>query len=264
MPYRRKRSSGAIRRRRTIRRYRRKTVRKTRRAARSRIVRPTTIGRSKAISSIFPDRFRAKLRYAAVYDVTNSPRARIVIRGNSIYDPEYATGGFQPYGYDKLAEVYSKYYVHSSSIKVQFIPYATIGSTYKFGDVDIKASTCEVGVYPALSAGDIAPSSLRIVDISQYPYYRGRIMFANKSTFVKNYMSTQKMVGYKAFPETTLQSIVQSNPSQQWFWNICADSVDLATSNAKCWIKFVVTYYVSFFNRDENNLRDDDVEVDPE
>lgn len=264
MPYRRKRSSGAIRRRRTIRRYRRKTIRSSRRSARTRVVRPTTVGRSKAISSVFPDRFRAKLRYATLFSVTNSPRARIVIRGNSVYDPEYATGGLQPYGYDRLAQIYGRYYVHSSAIKVQFIPYATISSTYKFGDVDIKASTCEVGVYPALSAGDIAPSSLSVVDICEYPYYHGKTMFANKPVFAKGYMSTQKMVGYKAFPETTLQSIVQSNPSQQWYWNICCDSLDLVASNAKCWVKIVVTYYVSFFNRDENNLRDDEQEVDPE
>lgn len=264
MPVRRKRSAATLRRRRVNRNTRRK-ARTTRRTPRARVLRPTKVGRTKALGSIFPDCYRAKLRYGVLYNLTGGTRNTVVIRGNSVFDPEYATGGYQPYGFDRLAEVYGQYYVHSSAVTVQFIPHATISQTNKAGDIDVAASICECGVYPALSPGDIAISSSRIVDVTQYPGYRGKTTYPNsKPIYVKNYSSTQKMMGYKAFPEGNFRAVVASNPAQQWYWNICANSYDLGTSNAKIYMRIVVTYYVSFFNRQEIYLRDDDEAVDPE
>lgn len=44
---------------------------------------------------------------------------------NSVYNPQFATGGHQPMGYDQWAAVYNHYTVLSSTISVHFLPKAS-------------------------------------------------------------------------------------------------------------------------------------------
>jgi len=70
----------------------------------------------------FPTRMLAKLKYVETITATN-PLASIAqfwMRANSIYDPNPAVGGHQPYGHDTYATIYNQYTVLSS--KCTFLP----------------------------------------------------------------------------------------------------------------------------------------------
>lgn len=68
----------------------------------------------------FPPLKRVKLKY--VTQVSLNPSTSLndyaVFRANSLYDPEYATGGHQPMWHDVYASVYDNYRVYFSKITV--------------------------------------------------------------------------------------------------------------------------------------------------
>lgn len=103
-----RRRTSVVRKRTMVRR--RNIKRRSFRKRRSLVPRPRSIGQ------IFPDRLRVKMVYTvpAFYCSSSSNTSETVMRGNNVYDPEYATGGHQPMGYDNFASAYRNYYVSSS------------------------------------------------------------------------------------------------------------------------------------------------------
>jgi hypothetical protein len=69
------------------------------------------------------------LRYSEVFNFTlaTATGTQALFRLNSIFDPNAAVGGHQPYGYDQLAALYNRYRVLSCHWKVIF---GTQASTY--------------------------------------------------------------------------------------------------------------------------------------
>lgn len=51
--------------------------------------------------------------------VAGNSYAAYTFRTNSLYDPNYTSGGHQPYGYDSLALQYTRYLVYKSTIRVE-------------------------------------------------------------------------------------------------------------------------------------------------
>lgn len=131
MPYRR-----SFRRSRPAARYKRKYTRYARRTPMRR--RPTSMRRrykrvyrksraSKMSRPISSNRLMVKLPYYVDYVLHNSATSSATYQEalfnlNSIYDPEAATGGHQPRGYDQYQSLYNKYLVHGVSYIIGFYP----------------------------------------------------------------------------------------------------------------------------------------------
>lgn len=107
----------------------RKTVTKKRapvRRPRRRVKRKTMSGpfRNYVSADPFKPTMSVKLKYtetktmfSGAAGLTGSLRT---FRLNSLYDPNYAVGGDQPYGYDQLATLYKKYKVNGALLEVVF------------------------------------------------------------------------------------------------------------------------------------------------
>ena len=96
----------------------RRTVRKRRFGRRSRI----TGRRGKRWPAPIMREMKVKMRYCERVQNSGGPAVEdFVYRGNSIFDPRFATGGLQPIGHDEYASLYERYKGLASKIVVTVI-----------------------------------------------------------------------------------------------------------------------------------------------
>lgn len=65
-----------------------------------------------------PSTYRTRLVYATTVslDASTGGVAWSTFRANSLFDPLFAVGGHQPYGYDQMQAIYSRYVVISATV----------------------------------------------------------------------------------------------------------------------------------------------------
>lgn len=173
--------------------------------------------------------YTQNLNFAAI-----SQTQSYVFRGNSIFDPDYTGTGQQPTGYDQLATLYTRYRVHGSKMKAEFV---TVSSTVPTQYVIVPTSNPLVYATPVMS---------------RLPYARRRIAATSAGqplSTLKTYMSTKKIFGLKTLgAETDYSAATGSNPAFDWYWHVSADSIDGASSIA-FQAQITITYYVEWWNR---------------
>jgi hypothetical protein len=95
------------------------------------LIRPASYTNFENISRTFLDPHKyITLRYSEVANFTLATvtGTQALFRLNSIFDPNAAVGGHQPYGYDQMAALYNRYRVLACRWKITF---GTQASTYK-------------------------------------------------------------------------------------------------------------------------------------
>ena len=145
MPYQRKRYARkrAIRRRRKSP-YTKKTVKtwtNLRAASSSSSKYNGILGTSKLVS----------LLYTPDNTTLSNLNPQLVYRMNSLWDPEYATGGHQPRGFDQMAQFFLRYDVISATINVVFYPASNEGPIFGY-------------IYTNNDVSDVAPTSLTVTE----------------------------------------------------------------------------------------------------
>lgn len=181
-----------------------------------------------------------KLAYSLPEDITTDAAGLYVrlLSGNSAFDPDPNIGGTQPTGFDQYSAFYRFYYVAGSKITLEVI------------NVD-DADCISFGIFPGtnqLSTGDLSS-----MDPDNWPYSQEKTLGPLTSSFsrarFKAYMSTKKLYGYPASTNSNFIAAVSANPTNQWYWNLYA--VNIAAQAAQMRMKYKVTYYVTFFGRQE-------------
>jgi len=66
----------------------------------------------------FPDMYFCRMKYVSTFNMTSSVTEARTKFQTSLYDPQTAVGGHQPYGFDALATVYNKYIVYGMDYKI--------------------------------------------------------------------------------------------------------------------------------------------------
>ena len=166
---------------------------------------------------VFPKQMRQTLNYVTTFQFALPTVAggcsTYQFRANSLYDPEVAIGGHQPYGYDQLSAMYQKLVVISSSCHVV----ANIGTlaTYsgQFG-VNISDTTT-----PATARDTLMES--------QYAVWKNYIS-TNGPVSVKNNFDAAKYFDVKDLTDSDdLITAVGSNATRQAYFNVwaCGDTV---------------------------------------
>lgn len=217
------------------RRYRRKRRGRRRRGRRGRVSKW-----SLKTNQVFSDKLLVKLPYAQVLARSVAgPTDQIVMRGNSVFDPEEATGGNQPTGYDEYSQFYGEYRVYASKMRVRIV-----------NDTD------GVGLNVTLMAGRSAQGSGSFLGSLQQPYTKTR--YCGQPTgkdvvYVSNYMTTRKMWARPVKNEDNFVGITGgtgtgSNPTNQWYFILEVGSSDGAT-NINYDVLIQMTYWVEFSAR---------------
>lgn len=169
-----------------------------------------------------------------VYANNGTATYSAIYRGNSIYDPNYSFGGHEAYGRDQWSNFYQSYKVMGSSIKIKLYQQAN--------------AVCKAWVMP---------DSLTTVSNTEYPWETPLVSYktldrkdstsGNRYT-LKNYMSTKRMFNVTSLLDDDFGSGISTNPSNEWYWYIRIQDVDLAT-NVQVYLDIRITYYVKLYNR---------------
>lgn len=185
---------------------------------------------------VFPKQMRQTLNYVTTFQfalgaIAGAPTT-YQFRANSLFDPEVALGGHQPYGYDQLAAIYQKLVVISSSCSVT----ANIGSLTTYSG--------EFGV-------NLADTSTPVINRdtlmeSQYAAWKNFIS-TNGPVSVKNNFDAAKYFDVKDLTESDdIVTNVGSSATRQAYFNVWA-APDSGAVNNTITLTVHIAYDVLFF-----------------
>lgn len=249
MPYYRNKSS-----RRGPSRYARRGVRKgpgkAKRVGRGRKYRKMAITRSPWKNPI-PQKGYYKFKFQdSNYELTTSfasaYQALKQFVGNSLYDPDAAAGGVQPYGYDNLCGgncAFGAYKVFGSKIRI--IPHVTASTNATFYGM-------RLALYPSRNA---AQTYVEYEDLCQMPWCRKQVIESLNDTPrpMQQYVKTNQILSDAGdLSGETYAAYYNTSPSDSWYWNVFLDTIINANPGT---IKFdvVITYYAMLYKTDDVN-----------
>lgn len=201
---------------------------------------------------------RVKLRYAFQTVLTTGVGGFSVwsLRGNSCYNPQYATGGTQPRYFDQFSTIYDKYFVHGSSINATFNNELNAGQRVAFFVV-AQPETAGIGKQPlhGLTATDMFATvggGIHIYELprakvaaSNYPFYNGPAVIRSKAkTSTLLDMKNQTRALFYGDTGSTLGS----SPTNIWLWTVGAvrtdgDTTSVLAGRVTGYIDFDVTFF---------------------
>jgi len=185
---------------------------------------------------------KLKMRYTdqgSLTNVTGNPR--LVFRGNSIWDPDFALGGQTVMGWQAWNQFYLRYRVLGSAIRMTF---ASTNDAANRGNI-----TCAV-----VPVSNTAQLDATLVQSKQLPYAKVRStqQGANVVT-IKNYISTAKVEGIPwNAPKiaAAYSAAMNANPDGDftWFWAVTWGPMN-GTAIISVDFDVTITYYVELFDR---------------
>jgi len=191
----------------------------------------------------FPDTLRTNLAFSQAFVLTPTALAPQQVQRfslSSLYDPLYETGGFQPYWFDQLAAVYSRYKVLGAKIS------ATFGYT----------SITAGGVGPTLVGVQCKDSADTTISSSD----AGTLMSTSNTNFAvlsTNYDTKTVTCTYspkQAYGEVltdALTASTTSNPGRMWLAHVFIQPQGtVLTTPVHCFI--TVEYHAEFTQQIQN------------
>jgi len=190
--------------------------------------------------SVIPDRYFVKMKYSDTIFLGGGvlQYASYVLRGNSIYDPDFTGTGHQVMGFDQLCPALYQYFtVFASSVSVRFMNQSS-------------SNPAKVFLFPSNSS---VPGTDPLA-VEEQAYSKRAYLSLNTavgSTLINSYMSTKKMFGLSKLPDYALDFTGSStqNPANVWFWNIFVYGLSSAIPSSSIAVEFKLTYWVEFYNR---------------
>jgi len=190
-----------------------------------------------------PKTLKVLLRYT---EVMNMPAigagniSKIIYRGNDLYDPYYAAGGHQPYGFDQLCVRFSRFTVMSTRMAVETL--------------DTSANLTEViRIYPSRTATDVddAYAAGGVAAIEELPFRSTSIQPAGGMQEQKNRETSVVMNHPQWFGRTPSEYLAETNnqcsatfsPVNQDYLIVAGYSPNLAAVGATP-LKITLTYHV--------------------
>jgi len=220
---------------------------KKRRFHKKRHITPTH-GVFKTLNAPWPDEFTVKLEYQLAEPDEKVSVAKLLLqyRGNGPFDPEVASGGGQPRGYDQWTTKYQYQFTAASSFE------ATLSSI-----------TPQAAIVAAMWPAEAGTATTGTPYADGERAYARFIQYENNSSgprTMKSFMSTKKMFGSKSprIDEPDYASGVGALPATQWYWHISAQNLDL-TNELYISTTVKLTYWITFYDRkDPLDALDDD------
>lgn len=155
-----------------------------------------------------------------------------VIRGNSVYDPDYALSADSALGESKWANVYNRYSVSASAIKVTVINQDADDPV----NVTVLAATF--------------PESFAYANMDASSHYPGAVSLVvdpeDGSKVLQNSAKTIDLFQVKDLDSVNFFSKFDTNPSTCWYWHILTSN--LSTNALDCQMKVEVFYRTTMYD----------------
>lgn len=204
---------------------------------------------ARSLGYLFPPRLRMKLPYVinSTQVTANAPYFEWVMRGNSLYDPDYTGTGHQALGFDQLFTFYYHYYVAASKFKIRFRSTgntaAQIGQCYMTTSRDGISQTGLFG-----SEATVAEN----VKMGSFPVCPFNADAANK--WHSRYTTTKAQLqapGRTSWDASGLTGGIGtgSNPADQFFWHAIlylVGGASTAVTNSLLFYEIKMIYYAEF------------------
>lgn len=160
---------------------------------------------------------------------TGTPTIDWVFRGNSTYDPDYATGGTTATKQAQLAGRYQYYLVYGSRITVEVISMAE--------------QTLDFTVWPS---SDASAGSSDNWEFFRYAK-RKTVAARNRVYSISNYARSKIILAVTNPDDSSAHSALSNaNPGAQWFWHIGIRNME-NTSSISATYRVKIHYYVKWF-----------------
>jgi len=201
-----------------------------------------------AINPFLPESCRVTLNYHEVFSDVNVAVASPVFkyfRLSNPTDPNFATGGHQPMGYDQLCAIYSKCTVTAAKVKYQIYPADGSDASHHFrvcGRPYTSSDTQPTSVQDEFERGNACCQIVSGYDPIDKP----------ASIYVKNWMKAGKS-SPEAYEqdddyEITNTSTATFAPVDEIRFAIGCDGIGNASTVKTAWV-VTITMYCKFFER---------------
>lgn len=187
----------------------------------------------------FPRRIVKTLRYAELVSITSTTGILQTYRfsANGLFDPNITGTGHQPLYFDQVMSLYNQYTVIGSKIECRIVPSSAntspVAVILMLDDDTTLTPTDITGVQEQSQA-----NRLKIVHVSE----------ANPIVLTKKF-STKKNFGGSILANTNLTGTPASNPIEQMYFDICAQTIGGNTASVS--VEVLITYIAVF-----NELKD--------
>lgn len=239
----------------TKRRTRRKTAKaKGRKVFKRRYHKPRYQKLTKQVARSTPivaDRYFTKLRYQVrqtkflLSSVVLNGSA--VLRGNSLFDPEFALGGGQPVGFDYIKTMYQFYKVHASHIRVRVFNNAGTNN----------GAPVYCTIYPSLIPQGPPTGSTQWMNVAGNPHAKSRLLntsvIGNAWRNLSHRMKSKTVLGCKTISNTDHECGIAANPAENivsapraWYWIVTLWNADQLSDNITYQVDMDITYMCEF------------------
>lgn len=186
----------------------------------------------RGLPTLTADRYRTTLKYSLILNtsIVSGVSSPYVFRGNSVYDPDFTSTGYNCLGFSTLALLYQRYQVTGSSIRVRASTSAGPG--------------VQLSVLPSLFSATVSSTS---EDYAENPYGKDVLTNAYMPPELRSYMSTSKMYGDKVL-DANYSAGIAANPTNEWFWQVKCSPMDIGTTST-VYVLVDLVYYVEFSRR---------------
>lgn len=192
----------------------------------------------------FKSSYNALMRYTYTYQLTsglaNTYGTEIIFRLNSLYDPDFALGGHQPYGFDQMATLYNKYKVNSFDLELEIYDPDADGMIVAAQMQSSNAATTITG--KAVDAIKEQPMSItRILNNtgSQKVIVKQKNMKIATIEGISPKMFAYQLENYAA--------VVTNDPANVPYLRIAAANVGLASKTV--YVRTTIVYHSLFYDR---------------
>lgn len=183
-----------------------------------------------------PTCMRVKLRYVdhTTHTHTSGAIKTWLMRGNSVFDPDYTFTGHQPSGFDEFAAFYQYYRVVASKVEVilssltALVPMMCLVRPVR--EIETQ-SQYNPGVESTRAVYGVLPDT-------GVP----NLILHNKAT-------TAELFSGQSSTDQDFGALVSANPSKQWYWEVLTQSANQA-STASLAVTMIVTYEVIFSQKE--------------
>jgi hypothetical protein len=205
-------------------------------------------GLMRALTLIAPPAVRVALKYSSRLSLTSTVGvyAEHNFAGNGLFDPDVTGVGTQPTGFDQWCAFYQRFRVLASHCRVQAINPTAATNAASMADISLVPTNTTT----AFANSDIAASQ---------PYCKRTLantigMGPNGPTRLESMMETDLILGVSkeaVLSELTYSGSASTNPADNWYWRICQEPADAASTQTIIY-EVVITYLVDFFERQLN------------
>lgn len=196
----------------------------------------------------FPTDLRTTLKYSDVITLTSTGNAvaSYVFRMNSLFDPDFSGTGHQPYYFDQLAALYSRYCVIGSKLTATF--------TIIPNSVDGAGTSQPNGPLVCAVWGDPTNTSTSTLQtIMETNTSKSGILGTATGGYNHLSLSTtyspETKLGVVSGDDTVCASVANS-PSQAWYGTIAVCDVGLAAATSVS-VKIDMNFRVRFFQQND-------------